>query len=63
MLILYRYMQCLNIKVGGSGSVKPSGGVAGTSLYSRNDAGIKFNIYSNPTSYPFPGPALWTAAN
>ncbi|KAF1921535.1 glycoside hydrolase [Ampelomyces quisqualis] len=57
------YMQCLNLKVGGSGSVKPTAGVAGTSLYKRDEAGIKFNIYTNPTTYTFPGPALWTAAN
>lgn len=57
------YPQCLNLKVGGSGTVAPSNGVAGTSLYKRDDAGIKFNLYTSFTSYPFPGPALWTAAN
>lgn len=57
------YPQCLNLKVGGSGSVKPTGGVAGTALYKKDEAGIKFNIYTNPTTYTFPGPALWTAAN
>ncbi|CAI6332061.1 unnamed protein product [Periconia digitata] len=57
------YMQCLNLKVSGSGSASPSGGVAGTSLYSKNDPGIKFNLYTNPTSYPIPGPAVWTGAN
>ncbi|KAJ4343417.1 hypothetical protein N0V95_006641 [Ascochyta clinopodiicola] len=57
------YPQCLNLKVTGSGSVAPSGGVAGTSLYKRTDAGILFSLYNGFTSYPFPGPALWTAAN
>ncbi|KAL1594267.1 hypothetical protein SLS59_008891 [Nothophoma quercina] len=57
------YPQCLNLKITGSGSVAPSGGVAGTSLYKRTDPGILFNLYTSPTSYPFPGPALWTAAN
>ncbi|KAF2825731.1 glycoside hydrolase [Ophiobolus disseminans] len=57
------YMQCINFKVGGSGTVKPTAGVAGTSLYQRTSPGIVFNIYTNPTSYTFPGPALWTAAN
>lgn len=57
------YPQCLNFKVGGSGNVAPSGGVPGTSLYKRDEAGIRFNVYTNPTSYPFPGPQLWTAAN
>lgn len=57
------YPQCLNIRVGGSGSVSPSGGVAGSSLYKRTDPGILFNLYTSYTSYPYPGPALWTAAN
>lgn len=57
------YPQCLNLRVGGSGTVKPSNGVVGANLYKRNDPGILFNLYNNPTSYPYPGPALWTAAN
>ncbi|KAH7371017.1 glycoside hydrolase [Pyrenochaeta sp. MPI-SDFR-AT-0127] len=59
------YPQCLNLKVGGSGTVAPSGGVPGTSLYTRNMPGIIFNLYTSPapTTYTYPGPALWTAAN
>lgn len=57
------YPQCLTLKVGGSGSVAPSGGTVGTALYNRADAGIRFNLYTTYTSYPYPGPALWTAAN
>ncbi|PSN66447.1 glycoside hydrolase [Corynespora cassiicola Philippines] len=57
------YPQCINLKVGGSGTAVPPGGVAGTSLYKRTDPGILFNLYVSPTSYPFPGPALWTGAN
>jgi cellulase len=57
------YPQCLNIKVTGSGTAAPSGGVAGTSLYTRNDPGVKFNVYTNPSTYPFPGPSVWTGAN
>lgn len=57
------YPQCLNLRVGGSGSVSPSGGVVGTELYERDDAGVMFNVYAGATEYPYPGPALWTAAN
>jgi cellulase len=57
------YPQCLNLKVGGNGSVKPTGGVAGTGLYKRDEKGIRFNVYTNPTSYPFPGPEVWRAAD
>lgn len=57
------YPQCLNLKVSGSGTVAPTNGVAGTALYKRNEPGIIFNLYTAFTSYTFPGPALWTAAN
>lgn len=57
------YPQCLNLKVGGSGSVALPSGVAGTSLYTRSMAGIIFNLYTDYTSYTFPGPAVWTGAN
>ena len=57
------YPQCLNFKIGGSGSVAPPAGTAGTALYKRDDAGILFDIYNNVGDYPIPGPALWTGAN
>ncbi|ORY58916.1 glycoside hydrolase [Pseudomassariella vexata] len=57
------YPQCLNLKVGGSGTVAPPTGTPGTSLYTRSDPGILFNLYTSFTSYPIPGPALWTGAN
>jgi hypothetical protein len=57
------YPQCVNIEVGGSGDFAPVGGVEGTVLYKGTDPGIKFDIYTDPTSYPMPGPALWTAAD
>jgi cellulase len=57
------YPQCLNFKIGGSGTVAPPAGVAGSSLYTRTDPGIKFNIYVGATTYPYPGPAVWTGAN
>ncbi|KAI1858041.1 uncharacterized protein JN550_012934 [Neoarthrinium moseri] len=57
------YPQCLNIKVGGSGSVNPPTGTAATSLYKRTDSGILFDLYRSFTSYPIPGPTVWTGAN
>lgn len=57
------YPQCLNFKIGGSGTVAPTAGVSGSSLYTRNDLGIKFNIYAGATNYPYPGPPVWTGAN
>ncbi|KAI5859602.1 lytic polysaccharide monooxygenase [Durotheca rogersii] len=57
------YPQCLNFRVTGSGSVAPTSGVPGTSLYQRNEPGIIFNLYTSYSSYTYPGPQLWTAAN
>jgi hypothetical protein len=57
------YPQCLNLRVTGSGTVSPTSGIVGSSLYKNTDAGIIFNLYTSYTSYTYPGPALWTAAN
>ncbi|KAH7067439.1 glycoside hydrolase [Paraphoma chrysanthemicola] len=57
------YPQCINLKIGGSGSVAPTAGIPGTSLYKRDTPGIIFDIYVTNPVYTFPGPALWTAAN
>jgi cold shock CspA family protein len=55
------YPQCINLRVTGGGSNVPSG-VAGTSLYKANDAGILFNPYVSSPDYPVPGPALIAGA-
>ncbi|EEY23940.1 endoglucanase-4 [Verticillium alfalfae VaMs.102] len=49
------YPQCINIRVTGGGSELPTGTVA-TSLYTAEDAGILYDLYSS-TSYEIPGPA------
>jgi len=54
------YPQCINLEVTGSGSATPSGGVAGTSLYTATDPGILFNLYTPFDSYPIPGPSVWS---
>ncbi|KAF4340534.1 endoglucanase [Fusarium beomiforme] len=51
------YPQCFNLEIEGDGTEQPEG-TLGTELYKPDDKGIKFDIYSNPTSYPIPGPAL-----
>jgi cellulase len=56
------YPQCLNIEVTGSGTTVPEG-VAGTSLYKADDAGIKFSVYEGKTEYPIPGPAMFGAGS
>ncbi|KAK0640990.1 glycosyl hydrolase family 61-domain-containing protein [Cercophora newfieldiana] len=56
------YPQCFNLQVTGGGSATPAG-VKGTALYTPNDAGILFNIYTQLASYPIPGPALIAGAS
>ncbi|KAI0871025.1 lytic polysaccharide monooxygenase [Hypoxylon argillaceum] len=53
------YPQCLNIKVGGSGSTALPSGTPATDFYTPTDPGILFNLYSSFSSYPIPGPDVW----
>ncbi|KAI1123015.1 lytic polysaccharide monooxygenase [Nemania abortiva] len=55
------YPQCLNIKVGGSGSTALPAGEAATKFYTPTDPGILFNLYTTFSSYSIPGPSVWTA--
>ncbi|KAL5116326.1 hypothetical protein ACEQ8H_005784 [Pleosporales sp. CAS-2024a] len=56
------YPQCLNMEVTGDGTTVPEG-VAGTSLYKADDAGILFDPYKQPVQYTIPGPALFGAGS
>jgi len=57
------YIGCAELTVGGSGTVDPPNKVSIPGVYSANDPGIRFDIYtgSNP-AYPIPGPALYISA-
>ncbi|KAI1330106.1 lytic polysaccharide monooxygenase [Xylariaceae sp. FL0255] len=54
------YPQCLNLKIGGSGSTALPAGESATSFYTETDPGILFNLYTDFTSYTIPGPAVWS---
>jgi cellulase len=56
------YPQCVNIKVGGTGSKKVEGGVLGNQLYKPNDKGILVDIHKKIDGYEIPGPKLWAGA-
>ncbi|KAL4946989.1 glycosyl hydrolase family 61-domain-containing protein [Aspergillus filifer] len=56
------YPQCVNLDITGGGSASPSG-TLGTELYTEDEDGIIFNIYTTLDSYPIPGPALWDGAS
>lgn len=55
------YPQCINLEVTGSGTDVPSG-VLGTELYKSTDAGLAFNIYGTYSTYPIPGPTMYSGA-
>jgi len=55
------YVGCAEITVGGSGTKNPTG-YAIPGIYSANDPGIFFDIYSGRiTNYPIPGPPLYVS--
>jgi cellulase len=55
------YPQCINLQITGSGTDRPAG-TRGEDLYNANDAGILFNIYRSMSTYPVPGPTLYSGA-
>lgn len=57
------YMECVHIKVEGSGTLQLPAGVSFPGAYSATDAGVLFDIYAGKTSYPIPGPKVWTGAS
>jgi hypothetical protein len=53
------YPQCINIEITGGGGTNP-GGTPAASFYSASDPGIIFNLYTSFSSYPYPGPAVFS---
>ncbi|KKK13934.1 hypothetical protein P175DRAFT_0437723 [Aspergillus ochraceoroseus IBT 24754] len=53
------YPQCFNLKISGSGTANPTG-TSATTFYTPTDPGILFNLYAGATSYPMPGPELYS---
>ncbi|ORY04574.1 glycoside hydrolase [Clohesyomyces aquaticus] len=55
------YISCANVNVVGGGSGAPGPTIKLPGGYSATDPGILFNpYYPVPTSYTFPGPAVWS---
>ncbi|KAI5858329.1 glycoside hydrolase family 61 protein [Tricharina praecox] len=54
------YPSCSQITITSGGSTSPPGGNTFPGTYTATDPGILFNLYSNPTSYPIPGGAVWS---
>ncbi|RXW21839.1 hypothetical protein EST38_g4009 [Candolleomyces aberdarensis] len=58
------YTECVQILVGGNGTVSLPPGVAFPGAYSYSDPGIVYNLYNTPAggSYRVPGPTVWSGA-
>ncbi|KAI4868787.1 glycosyl hydrolase family 61-domain-containing protein [Hypoxylon rubiginosum] len=55
------YPSCVQVEVTGSGSAVPDQNFDFQTGYTYSDPGILFNLYSGSvTSYPIPGPAIWS---
>ncbi|KKF97170.1 Endo-beta-1 4-glucanase D [Ceratocystis platani] len=56
------YPTCVQFDITGTGSAVPDTNFDFNTGYTYSDAGIVFNFYGTVTSYPIPGPALWSGA-
>ncbi|OTB03494.1 glycoside hydrolase family 61 protein [Hypoxylon sp. CI-4A] len=55
------YPFCYNLVVDSQGTATPVG-IPATQFYKSDDPGIKFDLFSHPTAYVIPGPALYSGA-
>ncbi|KAI1341866.1 glycosyl hydrolase family 61-domain-containing protein [Xylariaceae sp. FL0016] len=55
------YPFCYNLAIDSKGTAIPEG-IEATKLYQANDPGIKFDLFSHPTTYVIPGPELYSGA-
>lgn len=56
------YPSCAQVEVTGSGTAVPDQAFDFNTGYTYSDKGIVFNLYGSYTSYPIPGPDVWTAS-
>ncbi|KAF5340020.1 hypothetical protein D9611_012388 [Ephemerocybe angulata] len=57
------YTECVQIYVGGNGTVALPKGVSFPGAYKYSDPGIVYNLYNPPAGgYKVPGPAVWSGA-
>ncbi|KAI2611260.1 glycoside hydrolase family 61 protein [Hypoxylon fragiforme] len=55
------YPFCFNLAIDSKGTASPAG-IPATEFYKADDPGIKFDLFSHPTAYVIPGPALYSGA-
>jgi len=58
------YPDCIQVTVTGSGTKTPASPylVAFPGAYTASTPGIVYDVYTNTSAYPIPGPAIWTGA-
>ncbi|KAG8920590.1 hypothetical protein FRC01_000682, partial [Tulasnella sp. 417] len=56
------YFECIQIRVGGEGSVELPEGVSFPGVYAFEDPGIHYNPYVTSPTYYIPGPTIWSGA-
>ncbi|KAF8990714.1 glycoside hydrolase family 61 protein F [Cyathus striatus] len=54
------YPGCIQVQVTGSGTAFPTSFVSFPGAYTASTPGIVYDVYTNTSSYPIPGPAVWT---
>lgn len=54
------YIECFQFKIESSGTAQLGPTVKIPGVYKANDAGIAFNKWNNPKSYPMPGPKVFS---
>ena len=56
------YPSCVQVELTGTGSTIPDQNYDIVTSYDAEEPGILFNLYGGYTSYPIPGPGIWSAA-
>ncbi|KAH8823790.1 glycoside hydrolase family 61 protein F [Flagelloscypha sp. PMI_526] len=54
------YPSCIQIQVTGSGTGYPSSFVSFPGAYTASTPGVVYDVYTNTSAYPIPGPAVWS---
>ncbi|THH16965.1 hypothetical protein EW146_g3769 [Bondarzewia mesenterica] len=53
------YPSCIQLQVTGSGTMFPTSFVSFPGAYTATTPGIVYDVYTNTSAYPIPGPAVW----
>ncbi|KAJ7575974.1 glycosyl hydrolase family 61-domain-containing protein [Mycena floridula] len=57
------YIACVQVKVTGDGTTSLPSGTQAKDLYDADGAFANYDVYTNPSSFSLPGPAVWDQAS